>query len=129
MSPRKPRPTVPPKEVLIRFFADRGPVPLDDAAQLLGFSKEWVRARATADAALLPGEQVAWEAVMHWFLQVWPRDAVVAVLSPDTDVLLPRGLHLVSVQWRLPAYLVTALEAQATLDRRKQRDRHDTSVS
>ena len=66
---------------------------------------------------------------MHWFLQVWPRDAVVAVLSPDTDVLLPRGLHLVSVQWRLPAYLVTALEAQATLDRRKQRDRHDTSVS
>jgi len=103
-------------------------VPLAAAAQLLGFSTEWVRARAAADAMLLPGEKVPWEDVMLWFLHAWPRDAVIARLEPDAGLLLPAGLHLRTVEWRLPAYLVAAIEAQAGLDARRHRDRHDASV-
>jgi hypothetical protein len=128
MNPHSPIPTLPPKETLIHFFADRGPVPLEVAAQLLGFPTEWVRARAAAEAMLLPGEKVAWEDVMHWFLHAWPREAVIARLAPDADGLLPAGLHLRTVQWRLPAYLVAAIEAQAALDAGRRRDRHDASV-
>jgi hypothetical protein len=119
---------LPPKKTLIRFFDDRRAVPLDLAAHLLGFFTQWVRARAASDAMLLPGEKVPWEDVMHCFLHVWPRDAVSACLTPDADVLLPEGLHLRTVQWRLPAYLVAAIEAQAALDTRREHDRHDASV-
>lgn len=128
MNPDPQIPTLPPKTTLIQFFGDRRPVPLDVAAHLLGFSTQWVRARAANDAMLLPGDTVPWEDVMHWFLHVWPRDAVVARLEPDADVLLPRGLHLRTVHWRLPAYLIAAIETQAVLDARRTRDRHDTAV-
>ena len=128
MRPRHAKPTLPPKRMLIRFLGDRRPVPLEVAAQLLGFSAEWVRARAAGEAMLLPGDKVPWEDVVHWFLDVWPRDAILARLQPDADVLLPPGLHLRRVQWRLPAYLVAALEVQAGLDARRRGDRHDASV-
>jgi hypothetical protein len=128
MNPHPRTPTLPPKKTLIRFFGDRRPVPLDVAAELLGFSTEWVRARAASDAMLLPREKVPWEDVMHWFLHAWPRDTVIARLTPDADVLIPEGLHLRTVQWRLPAYLVAAIEAQAALDAGREHDRHDASV-
>jgi hypothetical protein len=130
MTARYDRPLLPPRKTLIRFFGgDRRPVSLDLAAQLLGFSEQWVRARVSSESLLLPGEHVPWEDVMHWFLSVWPRDTIVTRLRPDADVLLPRGLHLRTVRWRLPAYLVAAIETQAALDRHSELDRHDATVN
>jgi len=125
---RQATPRLPSKEVLVRFFGNREPVPVDLAARLLGVPPEWIRSRATGQGSLLSGDKLPWEDVMDWFLDVWPRDAVVARLQPDADAFLPRGLHLRTVHWRLPAYVITAFEVQAKLDARLQSDRHDRSV-
>lgn len=128
MHPHPTPPSLPSRRTLIRFFGNRRPVTVALAAQLVGFPEAWIRERASEDAGLLPGEKLAWEDVMYWFLRAWPREAIVARLKPEADVLLPRGLHLRTVHWRLPAYLVAAIERQATDDARTARDRHDASV-
>lgn len=128
MNPHPTTPSLPSRKTLIRFFGNHRPVTIALAAQLLGFPEAWIRERASEDATMLPDEKLPWEDVMYWFLHAWPRDAVIARLRPEADVLLPRGLHLRTVHWRLPAYLVAAIERQAAQDAQTARDRHDASV-
>src|SRR5215212_7304735 len=128
MNPHQTAPSLPSRKTLIRFFGDRRPIALPLAAQLLGFPENSIRERALADTTLLPGEKLPWEDVMYWFLHAWPQEEVVARLKPDADVLLPRGLHLRNVHWRLPAYVVAGIERQAERDARSARDRHNASV-
>jgi hypothetical protein len=121
-------PQIPSRKTLIRFFGTRRPVTISLAAQLVGFPEDWIRERVSQDAAFLPDGKLPWEDVMYWFLHSWPREAILARLKPEADVLLPRGLHLRTVHWRVPAYLVAAIERQAALDAQAARDRHDASV-
>lgn len=122
MEPKFPRP-----DSLIRFFRNRRPVLVRDAAHLLGWPLPRVLSRARDDGVVLSDDCLPWEDVAFWLIAAWPRDAVVAALE-RAATRLPTELCLRPVTWRLPRYVVTAMERQARLQRAGCEDAHDRSV-
>jgi len=121
--PENRGPRLPRRDVLIHFFAERPALPVREAAALLGWPWEKLAALAREEDALLPGDLVAWSEVAFHLLRVWPRAALLQQLG-DASALLPRGLHLTPVAWKLPRYLVRAMEVQAVLKRADRDDVH-----
>jgi hypothetical protein len=107
-------PTAPTKQTLIRFFSERRPCSVKEAAQLLGWTEPQLYADLQREGALRDDEQVLWEDVAIRFLRAWPLDWVIRTLGKDAT-LLPEGLQLVPVTWHLPRYLVLAMETQAKI--------------
>jgi hypothetical protein len=109
--------TPPSHDMLTRFLRDRRrPVPVIEAAQLVGWPRAEVRRQAQAEGMLLRGDRVPWDAVAGWLLDSWPLRSLFEALGTDGG-LLPRGLQLLPVRWELPAYIVHGLRVQARFER------------
>jgi hypothetical protein len=120
-------PRRPSRAALIRFFAEPGPLPLRDAASLLGWPWPKLLFQARSEGALLSEDRVAWAEVAFWLINAWPRAWLLDTLG-EAASLLPRELHLTRVAWQLPTYIVRAMERQAILQRRDRDDVHGTEV-
>jgi hypothetical protein len=120
-------PRRPSRAALIRFFAEPGPRPMRDAADLLGWPWPKLLFEAQREGALLSGERVAWAEVAFWLVNAWPRAWLLETLG-EAAALLPRELHLTRVGWELPTYIVRAMERQAVLQRGERDDVHGTEV-
>jgi hypothetical protein len=100
------------REALIRFFVERPSLTVRAAAELLGWHPAAVLAEARQEKALLPGNRVVWKEVAFWLLQAYPREWLLQTLGAHAR-LIPAELHLAEVQWRLPLYVLRAMERQA----------------
>lgn len=120
-------PRRPSRAALIRFFAEPGPLPVRDAADLLGWPWPKLLLQARSEGMLLSEERVAWAEVAFWLVNAWPRAWLLDTLG-EAARLLPRELHLTRVGWELPTYIVRAMERQAVLQRREREDVHGTDV-
>jgi hypothetical protein len=121
-------PTLPSHGTLQRFFRERRPCSIAEAAHLVGYSEAWVRRRADVDGIDLSGGFLAWEDVMLWFLRAWPLALVEDAVPRETLAHLPALLRTTTVTWRLPRYLVRALDRQTELESERSNDRHALTV-
>jgi hypothetical protein len=113
---------LPSRDALIRLFHDRPDYTLAEAAEVIGFDVEWVAGRVEdAGAPLVP-----WDEVATLFLQVWPPTTLEAILKDVGG--LPKLYRLTRVGWRLPEYLVIALEKCAARARAERDDTHDLTL-
>lgn len=120
---------VPPKpESLRRFFRERRPHSLPDAAALVGWSRAQVKRRAVEEDALLGGNIVRWNDLAAWVLESWPRKWVLDALGDDA-ALLPPGLHLSGLFIEVPFYLVHAYHVQWRVEPMPHRVRRPESLS
>jgi hypothetical protein len=104
----------PAPEDLVWFFRERPALTTKEAGYLLGWPEPRVRSRLQDGGVVLPDGRVAWEEVVFWLLDAWPRRWVLETLGPAAD-LLPQGLHLTPIPWELPRYIVQGLTQQAAL--------------
>ncbi|HEV2720421.1 MAG TPA: hypothetical protein VG323_10425 [Thermoanaerobaculia bacterium] len=121
-------PTLPSSVTLQRFFRERRPCSIAEAADIVGYSETWVRKRAEIDGIDLAAGVVPWEDVMLWFLRAWPLPLVEDAVPPETIAHLPALLRTTTVTWRLPRYLVHALDRQTALESARSNDRHALTV-
>jgi len=121
-------PTLPSLSILQRFFRERRAYSIAEAADVVGYSSAWVRRRAELDGVDLSGGVVAWEDVMLWFLRAWPLPLVEDAVPRETLADLPALLRTTTVTWRLPRYLVHALDRQTELESARSSDRHALTV-
>ena len=121
-------PTLPTLVRLQRFFRERRPCSIAEAADIVGYSEAWVRKRAEIDGVDLTAGAVAWEDVMLWFLRAWPLPLVEDAVPAETLAHLPALLRTTTVTWRLPRYLVRALDRQTALESARSNDRHALTV-
>jgi hypothetical protein len=121
-------PTLPSLSILQRFFRERRACSIAEAADVVGYSSAWVRRRAELDGVDLSGGVVAWEDVMLWFLRAWPLPLVEDAVPRETLADLPALLRTTTVTWRLPRYLVHALDRQTELESARSSDRHALTV-
>ena len=121
-------PTLPSPTVLQRFFRERRACSIAEAADIVGYSAAWVRKRAAVDGIDLTSGLLPWEDVMLWFLRAWPLPLVEDSVPPETLAHLPALLRTTTVTWRLPRYLVHALDRQTELDSVRSNDRHVLTV-
>ncbi len=120
-------PLVPSREAIARFFRERAPLPVKEAADLLGWPWPKLLSRAREEEAIVGEDLVTWEEVAFWLLQAWPRAWLLETLG-EHATLIPPELHLTRVTWELPLYVVRAMERQAVLQRRERDDVHGTDV-
>lgn len=109
--PRRRR-NIPPHAALVRFLTRCVPVPLSEAARLLGRTEAEVRLGAAANGALIRDGLVPWSEVAFELFAAWPRALILDTLGNRTDVV-PAGLHLTQPGWSIPAYIVRAMEEQS----------------
>jgi hypothetical protein len=105
----------PPAELLVRFFhADpQQPVPLAEAAALLGVTALELRALLRAEGGHLEGNRVRWSEVAAYLLDTWPRRQLLQAIERAAGPVLPPKFRLMRVEWWLPMYLVQAMRYQA----------------
>jgi len=118
----------PDRKTLIRFFTERRDLSVPEAARLLGWPPRALLSRVREEAALLPDSRIAWADVAFWLLQAWPRAQLLGILGKQAS-LIPPDLHLTEVRWRLPLYVVRALELQAALQRTSSLDVRSTDIA
>lgn len=121
-------PTLPSPAILQRFFRERRACSIAEAADIVGYSEAWVRRRAAVDGIDLSAGVVPWEDVMLWFLRAWPLPLVEDSVPRETLAELPDLLRTTTVTWRLPRYLVQALDRQTELESARSNDRHALTV-
>jgi hypothetical protein len=121
-------PTLPSPELLQRFFQERRPCSIAEAAELVGYSQAWVRRRAEIDGINVAAGVIAWEDVMLWFLRAWPLPLVENSVPPETLAELPALLRTTTVTWRVPRYLARALDRQIELETMRTNDRHALTI-
>jgi len=121
-------PTLPSHATLQRFFRERRPCSIAEAAAIVGYSEAWVRRRADIDGIDMAGGVLPWEDVMLWFLRAWPLALVEDAVPRETLAYLPVLLRTTTVTWRLPRYLVRALDVQTELESVRSNDRHALTV-
>ena len=114
-------PTLPSPTILQRFFRERRPCSIAEAADIVGYSAAWVRKRAAVDGIDLTSGFLPWEDVMLWFLRAWPLPLAEDSVPPETLAYLPALLRTTTVTWRLPRYLVHALDRQTELESVRRR--------
>jgi hypothetical protein len=121
-------PTLPSPAVLQRFFRERRPCSIAEAADIVGYSAAWVRRRAEIDGIDLAAGLVPWDHVMLWFLRAWPLPLVEDSVPRETLAELPALLRTATVTWRLPRYLLRALDRQIDLETSRSNDRQALTV-
>jgi hypothetical protein len=109
---------LPPAELLARFFqADPAqPVPLAEAAALLGMSAFELRGVLRAEGGHERGNRVRWSEVAAYLFDAWPRKPLVTAIERAADPVLPPKFRLMRVDWWLPLFLVQAVRYQAAHD-------------
>lgn len=113
---------LPSRDALERFFRDRPDCTLAEAAEVIGSDIEWVAGHVDDAAAPL----VPWDEVALLFLRVWPPATLEAMLQDIGG--LPELYRLRRVEWRLPEYLVIALEKCAARERAERDDAQDLTL-
>ncbi|HYI12670.1 MAG TPA: hypothetical protein VEK57_26705 [Thermoanaerobaculia bacterium] len=108
----------PPAELLVRFFqADPAqPVPLADAAALLGMSAFELRGLLRAEGGHERGNRVRWSEVAAYLFDSWPRRPLLQAIERAAGPVLPPKFRLMRVDWWLPLFLVQAMRYQAAHD-------------
>ena len=91
-----------------RFFIDRLPVSLADAAAIACADPAWVLAEIENPEGAVAGDLIPWSEVAAIVQRTWtPADLDAAV---GTMTGFPALLRVSLVQWRIPAYLLIALD-------------------
>lgn len=108
-------PQFPPSESLRRFFRTdpRARVPVVEAASLLGVAPETLRAMLQEEGGHPPEDAIAWSEAAALLFDAWPRAEIFDALDADFDDLIPAELRLARVSWRLPLFIIRAMEHQA----------------
>lgn len=114
-------PAFPRHETLLRFFrmSPAAPVMLSDVAELLGTTPSAVRAMLRDDGAGPLRGSIPWTEAAAYLFDAWPRAAILDALGlpgdprPDGAETVPPEFGLTRVHWRLPIFVVRAMEHQA----------------
>jgi hypothetical protein len=108
----------PPAELLVRFFrADPAqPVPLAEAAALLGMSPFELRGLLRAEGGHERGNRVRWSEVAAYLFDAWPRRPLLQTIERKAGPVLPPKFRLMRAEWWLPIFLVQAMRYQASHD-------------
>ena len=91
-----------------QFFRERVPVSLRDAAHITRSDPAWLLAQIENPERAVAGDPIPWPEVAAIVQRTWTPadlDAAVGVIEG-----FPKLLRMSLVHWRLPAYLVIALE-------------------
>lgn len=100
---------------LRRFFTDRRPVTLAEAAAVLRVDRDWITAQLDPLAAPEPDRAIPWSEIAALVREVLTPVELEAVLGDLTG--FPPMLRVVQVRWRIPLYIVVALERRTKDDR------------
>lgn len=105
----------PPSDQLAAFFRmdPDDPVPVPQLAQLLDAPADQVRDILRRDGIELRSDALAWGEAAAYLLDAWPRAQLLDALGPDLAERVPAAFHPTPVRWRIPAFIVRALEHQA----------------
>ncbi len=91
-----------------QFFRDRAPVSLLDATMIVRSDPAWVLTQIENPERAAAGHAIPWPEVAAIVQRTWtPADLDAAVGEIEG---FPKLLRVSVVHWRLPAYLVIALE-------------------
>jgi hypothetical protein len=101
---------LPSRKTLHRFFRERRACSIAVAAEVTGLGVAGIRHRILRGEMSLEGSRIAWGDVALAFEGAWPM-AIKEELVRDVEGY-PSLLRALPVTWRLPAYLVMALEQQ-----------------
>jgi hypothetical protein len=93
---------------LRRFFGDRRPVSLAEAAALLDCEPGWITEQLDPVAVPHPEDGIPWVEMAILVRQIFTPTELDAVAG--TMHAYPSLLRVSSVEWRLPVYLLIALE-------------------
>jgi hypothetical protein len=115
VSPRNSGPSRVPWARLRRFFNDRSPVSLREAAALFGSDAAWIIAQLDDVAVPHPESGIPWSEIALLARETFTPVELDAVANSVPD--FPPLLRVRSVKWRLPAYLLIALEDAVAAER------------
>jgi hypothetical protein len=120
-----PRPAgVPPPDALRRFLNERAPCTIRDASELVGFAGDWVLERIAEEQVVLDTAlRIPWSVVALWFLRAWSPRLLDSMLEGVEG--WPELLRLTTAEWKLPRYLLMAIEIQVAREREEAHDAHD----
>jgi hypothetical protein len=93
---------------LRQFFRDRAPVSLGDTALIAGVAPAWILGEIERPEQVIAGGFIPWSEVVSIIQRTWTPADLDAALGGVKG--FPKLLHVSLVQWRLPAYLLVALE-------------------
>ena len=108
MSPRDGVRSGVPWARLRRFFDDRMPLSLSEAAALFDCDPAWLTAQLDPIAVPNPEDGIPWTEVAVLVRELFTPAELDAVAG--TTRRFPSLLRVSPVEWRLPAYLLIALE-------------------
>ncbi len=91
-----------------RFFAGRSPVNLTDAASIARADPAWILGEIENPEQVVAGGLIPWSDVVSIIQRTWTPADLDAALGAIEG--FPKLLRVSLVQWRLPAYLLIALE-------------------
>lgn len=84
-------------------------------ARLLGASAEQVREVLLNEGVQLRSDSVEWGEAAAYLFDAWPRAQIIDALGPDAARLIPAAFHPAGVHWRIPLFILRAIEHQAAL--------------
>lgn len=106
----------PRPEVLAGFFRmdPRGRVRVPALAQLLGAPDSRVREVLLGEGVELRFDSLGWGEAAGYLFDAWPRARIIAALGPDAR-RIPAAFHPARVRWRIPRFILRAMQHQAAL--------------
>lgn len=112
-------PPFPRRDALAAFFRmdQRRRVRVSVLARLLGAPAEQVREVLRTEGVPLRFDSVEWGEAAGYLFDAWPRAQIIDAVGPDVASVIPPGFHPAPVQWRIPLFILRAIEHQAALMR------------
>jgi hypothetical protein len=104
-------PSEPSQRALRRFFAERKACTVAEAAELTGLTGSEIRTLIASGEISLEENRIPWSDVALVFDAAWPPAVKESLVQGIEDY--PSLLRTSPVTWRLPRYLVVALNLQA----------------
>jgi predicted DNA-binding transcriptional regulator AlpA len=98
-----------------RFFTHRRAVTMDEAEAVLGLDRSWIAANVDSDEVPQPERGLPWNEVAALLRRVLTPAELDAALGGADD--FPPLLRVTAVQWRIPLYLLVALEHLVAFER------------
>ena len=84
-------------------------------ARLLAARDEQVRRVLRSEGIELRFDSVEWGEAAAYLFDAWPRAQLIDRLGPELADVVPSGFHPSRVGWRIPIFIVQAMEHQAAL--------------
>ncbi|MGZ5441672.1 MAG: hypothetical protein ACXW5U_26050 [Thermoanaerobaculia bacterium] len=117
MSARSNPPRFPRRETLAGLLGmdRRRRVGVPALAQLLGAPEVQVREVLHGEGIQLGLDSVEWGEAAGYLFDAWPRAQIIDALGPTLAHLIPAAFHPARVRWRIPLFILRAMEHQAAL--------------